>query len=100
VAVSCGTPTPCRFTVEQLTRLHAIVDEWNRIRSNDRRRATPAEVIDYMLTQEEIGIEAMTAAEMTEELQREDLADEKPLPIQHDFARIEREVAGVMGGDS
>ena len=71
---------PTRFTVEQLERLHAIVDAWNAVRRDDRRRATAHEVIDYMLTQEEIGFEAMTGEEMREELAREDLADEKPLP--------------------
>jgi hypothetical protein len=73
-------PPATRFTVDQLTRLHAIVDAWNAVRRDDRRRATASEVIDYLLTQEEIGIEAMTANEMREELQRENLADEKPLP--------------------
>lgn len=73
---------PCRFTVEQLIRLHAIVDQWNAIRRDDRQKATAGEVIDYLLTQEEISFEAMQESEVREELTREDLADadEKPLP--------------------
>jgi hypothetical protein len=78
-----------RYTAEQLARLAAIVEEWNAIRDNSRQRATVGEVVDFLITQEEIGLQAMRAAdarevrevrEVREELAREDLADEKPLP--------------------
>lgn len=69
-----------RLTIEQARRIGVIVEQWNAIRQNDRRPATAEEVIDYLITQEEIGFEAMTGDDMREELQREDLADEKPLP--------------------
>lgn len=54
------------LTANQTQRIWDITRRWNSVRGPDRHEATPAEVVEYLITQEEIGIEAMLADDADE----------------------------------
>jgi hypothetical protein len=54
------------ITADQTQRIWEICREWNRMRDGTREEATPAEVLEFLITQEEIGIAAQTRAEELE----------------------------------
>jgi hypothetical protein len=73
------------LTANQTQRVWEITRQWNAIRGPlGRDEATPAEVVEFLITQEEIGIKAMldddaaeekaVGADITNKLQQEDLA--------------------------
>lgn len=52
-----------QLTLDQAEKSCEIVSEWNAMRDKGRPRATPHEVIEYLITQEKIGIAEMKGEE-------------------------------------